>query len=352
MGTLTEDQSIVVVALANAALGIGVRLHDEDHVVRVLTKTAAMSSAGSSVDPIHFLANLQDCCHGAPGPRAGYPSTVAIRGGSPHLFKSDSDGSCLDKSPDDYVSQVVDWRTLVGMMPDPERIKFDLASPSPPPPSDVAWKDLLSLEASTRSRRRFSPIANSYWPAKPVHWWTPRSNVERVLSSTSHSERANALRDKLGLYYGEHDASGTDKAWARNLRFVLHVRVQALLTVGHFRPNFVEAGGYCRFAVHRHGAVPDPVENWGNTVDLGILRASGEIEDGLPERVSPTLVGIDLGPGQIEFDFLGGITSGCGETSIDSHGAFALGMAGLVNKHMAHLEPSIENWKAVLPVTL
>lgn len=352
MAVPNEDQSIVLTSLANAILGVGINLHDEALVNHVITEAIALSGPAAPIEPIVFLANFQDVCHGIPSPRPGYPATLAIRNGSKHLFKSASNNSCLDGSARDFVSQIVDWRTIVGMMPDSARIRFGISSDTPPPPSDAVWKELSSLDPSDRIRRRFTPKLHSYWPAKPVHWWTPRNNVETLLAKTSPAYWATALRDKLGLYYSEYDDSGTDKAWMKNLRFALHVRVNTLLAGGHYRPNFVEAGGYCRFAVQRDSVVCTPLDDWGRTADLGCLRDTGDLKDGLPERVSPSVDSVDFVVEPIEFDFLGAIDRGCGQLAIDNHSAFASKLLDLVHLMFPHLESTLDGWKKRIPVTL
>jgi hypothetical protein len=313
-----QDYSAVArSAILNASLGVGLSLHDEGHLSGVLKEVIKHSP----VTWEEFIARLEDVCHGEFKVLTSPP--FRKRGGSPHLFKSVTPSDCVRSG---YVSQVVRWSAFASCLSDSEFDRIFSGSTvlrnGHSDPTDGIWASLMSMDRVARSRRKFRIAPESWWRSKPVHWWTPRAPIENILKKLAPEKWADTIRDKLGLYFPHYQSDGTAEAKVTNRRFLLHVPAALLIRSGHFRPNFADAGGYCRFAAHRSLRAPPSVEPWGKTADMGVLAAQGRLASGLKERVTGALSDSDVNDFAVEFDYIGEVTTARGATGSDDDAAF------------------------------
>lgn len=344
----TSSVAVIHTSLVNASLGVGLALHAIDHVNGVLADVSFPPDPGSPSSADEYLRALEDACHGSRAPHPSNPLTT-IRTGSQHLFKTNWASNCLDAMRLGFVSQVVGWHSLYGALSDDDRLRFGFFTDDPPRADDPMWDLLMSLRPVDRANRMFRPDPQSAWLSKPVHWWTPREGVDAILQSIPPARRADALRDVLGLYYSEYDDRGTVSARKRNMRFAIHVPVDVLITRGHFRPNFADAGGYCRFAAHCQTSIPPVPSDWGYTADLGALASRGSLVRGLPERISPRFEQNDFDATEITFDYIGEITSARGKEATDNHIAFERLIYGVHETTFPHLNAGLNAAIATLP---
>lgn len=347
-----HSSSIAVVhtSLVNASLGVSLGIHTQLHVQDVLGAVTFPPPLGVPANADEYQAAFRDACHGKEVPSTVSPAHK-VRLGSPHLFKTMLASHCIRAGKARYVSQVVGWRDFYGCLSDTDKVRFDLLTSTPPDARDPVWSRLSSLSLTERSKRQFQPSSESGWLSKPVHWWSPRGEIERILRSTAPNLWADRLRDRLGLYYAEFDSGGTSAARMKNLRFMLHVPASVLVRKGHFRPNFADAGGYRRFAVHRSTRLPKSPQAWGMTADLEAM-GFGKLRNGLKERVTSSLRREDFDGHPIEFDYLGELSSPRGHTSVDDDVAFEKRLHIVHQKISPSSDPRLASLVASLPTML
>ena len=344
----TSSVAVIHTSLVNASLGVGLALHSMSHASGVLAAVSFPPGLGSPATADEYLRAFEDACHGSKGPHPLNP-LVTLRPGSHYLFQTDLAPDCLDSIRHGFVSQVVGWHSLYGALSDDDKIRFGFLTDDPPNAGDPIWDRMMSIRAADRANRRFKPHPTSAWLCKPVHWWTPREGVDVLLQSISPKKRADTLRDVLGLYYSEYDGRGTVAARKRNMRFVFHVPVNMLIRRSHFRPNFADAGGYCRFVTHCLISVPPTPFEWGQTANLAELAKTGSLTGGLPERISPRFDVDDFENTDVWFDYLGEITHARGQGSTDNNIAFEKTLHALHETIFPHLSSGLSTMTATLP---
>ena len=346
----SNSVAVIHTSLINAGLGVGLGLHDDAHVADVFGAISFPPPVGGPTTAVEYQAALRDACHGREITSVADPR-IKIREGTTRLFKTNVASGCIRSG---YVSQVVGWRDLVGCLSEDDKARFfglsTAMTPGIPALPDPIWSDMMSLVPTQRNLRRFSPDPGSAWLTKPVHWWTPRAVTETILMTVRPEEWADTLRDRLGKYYDEHDSMGTAAARMKNRRFLFHIPAAILIGKGHFRPNFADAGGYRRFATHRSLRKPASPAAWGMTADLGVLCDKGRLQNGLKERVTPSLTIADFGTHEIEFDYLGEVKSARGQTPGDDDRAFERKLHAVHRKLFPADEARLSARVAALPV--
>jgi hypothetical protein len=331
-----ESQSNGAIVRLAAAVGAASGLHDEhlarevlmatlDRMLKEIDDRASRGVPASTDLGEQFRKNLGNICLGA-AKKFGSTSNYIRDGDTPYLYHCQREAKCFT---DSHISTVIGYHRLKDLISVNDWDRFFgycsiVAADGTSDELEDRWRDLASLDPADRAKRVFKVRdASAGLGGGGVLWFTPRSEVERVLSDTSEGERADRLRDVLGLFFPERVEGSDRQARADNRRFVLHIPVAAVQNATHARPTFVEAAGYSRFMACSASHTHSPPGPWGQTADLASLHARGKLDDGLPERIVVRRSAGDLNGMDIEFDYVGEIGNSRGKRPRDRDPAFA-----------------------------
>jgi len=148
---------------------------------------------------------------------------------------------------------------------------------------------------------------------KSKFFWITKSKIlsDECRKVLSDDKLADAVRDRLGLI----NFSNKNEPLVE-----ICIPWNRIKNRRHSRPTFADAGRHPRFRTNADGSWAKHRPGWGNTVDLGRLRAGDAIIDGALERVvEPTDFNVHLGA---EFCYLGS-TSFALDTSDQANQEFA-----------------------------
>ena len=178
----------------------------------------------------------------------------------------------------------------------PEVVDLDI-SPLPDSASPYEIREWCELLAELPEEEREFQVKRNGRLSSGIVWFTPYLEIPDVLTACAPEDRAERIRDYLGLV---HYCTMSDPAPTH--LFGLTFPGEAADKAGHYRPCALDSLDNSRFMVP-FSSSPD----WGATADLAVVNARIAPPTGAPERVANQIWDEDFDGAPVRFEYLGAV---------------------------------------------